>query len=148
MVRSSSQLIIIIFFDNLVSTKQTLEHIMISWMILFHFGTSEYPKHSEVSKLAFNMYTVNLLKTQTCSFLPPEITHACLWNLVWVRDEVGVWSTGTEQGVMQWHSFKKRIEGVFASKHSCVNTDTCFGTSSSQMHFFRKTIYYTLIYFC
>lgn len=119
-----------LFLTILCLLDRRLEHIMTSWVILFQFGTSEYSKHSEVLELAFHMYTVNPLKRETCSFLPPEITHVCLWNLVWVRDAVGVWSTGTEQGVMQWHSFERRIKGVLASKHWSCATDTCFGTST------------------
>lgn len=125
-----------LFLTILCQVDRRLEHIMISWMILFQFGTSEYSKHSEVSELAFHMYTVNPLKRETCSFLPPEITHACLWNLVWVRDAVEVWSTGTEQGVMSDVLLKEELKGFYGSKHSSVATLTLVLVPAA---FFRKT---------
>lgn len=73
---------------------------MTSCVILFQFGTSKYSKHSEVLELASHMYTVNPLKRETCSFLPPEITRVLMKSCVGEKCSRGV-STGTEQGVMQ-----------------------------------------------
>ncbi len=67
-----------LFLTILCLLDRRLEHIMTSCVILFQVGTSKYSKHSEVLELAFHMYTVNPLKRETCSFLPPEITHVCL----------------------------------------------------------------------